>query len=275
VATLNLQGQDGAWANRRAVLTDGLRDLRPDVVAFQDTIRTDDYDQAADLLGPDYHLAHPTTGRAPNGSGVEIASRWPIGETRELDLHLTPRVGDFPAMALVAEILTPDSIGPLLVINQRTSFWLAQERERELQAVATARLVEELVGNRQIHVVLTSDFNATPDAASLRFWRGRQSLDGMSVCYRDAWEHVHGADPGHTFTPTNPLVPTGNWPLELGRRIDYILVRCCIHGPTLDIVDCRRMFDEPVGGVWATDHFGVAADLAVLTSDDPCWNRSD
>jgi endonuclease/exonuclease/phosphatase family metal-dependent hydrolase len=274
VTTLNLQGQDGAWADRRSVLINGLHALRPDVVAFQDAIRTDDYDQAADLLGPDYHLAHQTTGRGANGSGVEIASRWPIGDMRELDLHVTPRVGDFPAMVLVAEILTPDPVGPLLVVNQRTSFWLAQEHERELQAVTTARFMEDLVGDRQLHVVLTSDLNATPDSASLRFWRGRQSLRDTSVCYRDAWEHIHGADPGHTFTPDNPLVPAGNWPLELGRRIDYILLRCCIHGPTLDIIACARTFDEPVAGVWATDHFGVVADLTVPASDDPCWSRS-
>ena len=51
--------------------------------------------------------------------------------------------------------------------------------------------------------------------------------------------------------------------LELGRRIDYVMVRCGIHGPTLDVVDCRPAFDEPVDGVWASDHFGVVADLAV------------
>ena len=51
-------------------------------------------------------------------------------------------------------------------------------------------------------------------------------------------------------------------PLELGRRIDYIMVRCVEHGPTLAISNCARIFDEPVDGVWASDHFGVVADLA-------------
>jgi hypothetical protein len=44
--------------------------------------------------------------------------------------------------------------------------------------------------------------------------------------------------------------------------------------PTLDITGCVRTFDKPVDGVWATDHFGVVADLAVPTFDDPCWSRS-
>ena len=62
-----------------------------------------------------------------------------------------------------------------------------------------------------------------------------------------------------------------DWALELGRRIDYIFVHCTVfvhcteHGPTLDVTTCERIFDEPVGGVWASDHFGVVADLVVPT----------
>jgi hypothetical protein len=39
-------------------------------------------------------------------------------------------------------------------------------------------------------------------------------------------------------------------------------VRCVPHGgPTLDIRAWELAFDEPVDGVWASDHFGVVADL--------------
>jgi hypothetical protein len=99
-------------------------------------------------------------------------------------------------------------------------------------------------------VVLAGDFDATPDAASIRFWTGKQSLDGRSVCYRDAWAAVHPGEPGHTFTPENWLTvnaEAGEWALELGRRIDHLLVRCTDHGPTLDIRSCRRIFDQPAG----------------------------
>ena len=81
----------------------------------------------------------------------------------------------------------------------------------------------------------------------------------MSVCYRDAWERTHPGDPGHTYTPRNPLLWDWDWPF---RRIDYIFVRCGEHGgPTLVIAACARIFDEPINGVWASDHFGVMADL--------------
>jgi hypothetical protein len=53
-------------------------------------------------------------------------------------------------------------------------------------------------------------------------------------------------------------VTAENWDWELGRRIDHVFVRCTHHGPTLD---CERIFDEPVDGVWGSDHFGVVVDL--------------
>ena len=265
MVTLNLWARLGSWAERRPVLADGLRALGPDLVTFQEAIRNDGYDQVLDLLGPGYHIAHQA-GREANGSGCSMASRWPLGEVRELDLFVTPRVDprELAGRVAVAEVLAPEPVGPLLLVNHKPSFRPGLEYERELQAVAAADLVEELVGGRGWHVVVAGDFDAVPDSASLRFWCGRQSLHGRSVCYRDAWETAHPGEAGHTFSPDNPLVAGGTWPLETGRRIDYVLIRCGDHGPTLRIAACERLFAEPVGGVWASDHFGVMADLEVL-----------
>ncbi len=57
-----------------------------------------------------------------------------------------------------------------------------------------------------------------------------------------------------------------NWPLEPGRRIDYVMVRCTDRGLTLDIRACQRIFDEPADGVWGSDRFGVVADLSAQIS---------
>ena len=251
-----------AWSDRRAVLAEGLRALDPDLAAFQEAIHHDDYDQVPDLLGPGYHVAHQTR-READGSGISLASRWPLGEVHELDLQLTPRTRDFLSVALVAEVQAPPPVGALLFVNHKPNFELHLEHERGLQAVATAGLVERLVAGRELHVVVAGDFDAVPDSASMRFWRGLQGLGDTSVCYRDAWEHTHPGEPGHTFSPENPLVADGTWPLDRGRRIDHVLVRCAEHGPSLDITACTRAFDQPVDGVWASDHYGVVADLAV------------
>jgi endonuclease/exonuclease/phosphatase family metal-dependent hydrolase len=53
-----------------------------------------------------------------------------------------------------------------------------------------------------------------------------------------------------------------DWPF---RRIDYVFVRCGTHGgPTLRIKRCDRLLDQPVGGAWASDHFGVLAELEAV-----------
>lgn len=268
VLTLNLWQRYGAWADRRSVLIEGIRVLDPDLLAFHESIRTSEYDQAADLLGPGFNLVH-SKGRDPNGMGISIASRWPLGEVKEVDLKVTPRTADFPCTTLVAEVIAPVPIGTLLFVNHFPSWQLNFEHERELQAVAAARFVEELIGQNNQQVVMVGDLDADPNAASIRFWSGRQSLANFSVCYRDAWESTHPEDPGHTFTPRNPLVTDGvvkgmrpfrDWPF---RRIDYVFVRFGTHGGrALDIAACTRVFDEPIHGIWASDHFGLVADLA-------------
>jgi endonuclease/exonuclease/phosphatase family metal-dependent hydrolase len=260
VVTFNLWGRRGDWDARRAVITEGLRHLQPDFVAFIEAIVADGYDQAADVLGPDYHVVHQKE-REPDGQGATIASRLPLADVAEVDLNVTPRTDDFACTTLMAEVRAPDPIGPVLFVDHVPNWQLDYERERELQAVAAARAVEDRVSGRDIHVVFAGDFTADPNAASVRFLTGRQSLDGTSVCYRDAWEAVNPADPGETFTPRNPLLADWDWPF---RRLDYVLVRCGEHGgPTLQIRDCRRIFDQPVDGVWASDHFGVVADLGL------------
>jgi len=262
VLTLNLFGTGGDWSARRLALTEGLRELAPDLVAFQDAIKSDEYDQALDLLGSGYHFAHQSR-RAADDSGVSIASRWPLGEVQEKSLSVTHRAAGFPSGALAAEIHVPDPIGTVLLVNKRTSWQLDFEYERELEAVAIAQFIDNLVGQRDLHVVLASDMNADPSAASVRFLSGRQSLRSMSVCYRDAWESTHPGEPGSTYTPANSLIPDWDWPF---RRIDYIFVRCGEHGgPSLAISKCELAFAKPISGVWASDHFGVWADLVSPT----------
>jgi endonuclease/exonuclease/phosphatase family metal-dependent hydrolase len=267
VATLNVWRRHGDWPARRTVLANGLAALKPDIVALQEAIKTDEHDQVRDLLGPDHHASHQAL-REPDGSGISIASRWPLSAAHEVQLPPAPRADDLPAAAYAVEVSAPEPIGTVLAVTYPSVWQLDDELWRERQAAVAARFVEELVGARRMHAVLLSDLNATPDAASIRFWTGRQSLDGTSVCYRDAWESTRPDQAGHTFSPVNPLATTGDggdWALELGRRIDYVLVRCGPYGPSLDVRRCERIFDAPVDGVFGSDHFGVLAELCTHT----------
>jgi endonuclease/exonuclease/phosphatase family metal-dependent hydrolase len=265
VITQNILGRQQDWTSRRPVLQAGFAELAPDVVLFQEAILTEDYDQVADLLGERYHVVHQAhrTKTGEVGSGISIASRWPLGVEREIDLQIGARTADFPAGALVVDVRWDEDGPPLLVVNHKPSWATDLEYERESQAVRTARFVAEIVERTGQRVVLGGDFDAMPDAASVRFWRGVQSLDGYSVSYRDAWELAHGPDPGATFVPSvNPLMEE-HWRTDLDRRIDYLFVRCGRAGPQLRVTECERVFAGEVAGAWGSDHFGLMAEFEV------------
>ncbi|MDG4826462.1 endonuclease/exonuclease/phosphatase family protein [Asanoa sp. WMMD1127] len=255
VATQNVFGAYTDWPARREALRKSFETLDPDFATFQEAIAGEATDQAAEILGAGYHFARQTE-REDDGRGLATASRWPIRSVHEVDLDVTPRTADFACGALVVEVDTP--LGDVLLVNYCPNHQPAYERERELQAVALARYLESRV-DAVDHVLILGDFDADPVAASVRFLTGRQSLADLSVCYRDAWDSAHPGEPGGTFVPENPIVADWDWP---SRRIDYILVRCLEHGgPSLAIDSCERLHDQPVDGVWASDHFGLTADL--------------
>ncbi|TDU84434.1 endonuclease/exonuclease/phosphatase family metal-dependent hydrolase [Kribbella voronezhensis] len=267
IATLNMFGLRENWAARRKLIAEGFAEFSPDLVALQETATNGSVDQAREVLGDGYQFVHHTE-READGQGISVASRWPVTAVHEVELPSGPRPAGFVCSALVTEIEAPDPVGRLLFVNHLPDWQLTHEAERERQTVAVARAIEDLVGTARRHVIVAGDLDATPDAASIRFWTGKQSLEGFSVCYRDAWAATHANEPGHTFTPENTLTTTaevGDWELELGRRIDYIFIRCSEYGPTLDVARCRRLFDQPRGGTWPSDHFGVGAELAAVT----------
>jgi endonuclease/exonuclease/phosphatase family metal-dependent hydrolase len=66
-------------------------------------------------------------------------------------------------------------------------------------------------------------------------------------------------------------VRAGEVATAVSRRIDYVLVRAGRHGPLLQVLHCDRFLDEPVEGVWASDHYGVIADLSVPEHAPGTW----
>ena len=261
VATVNLFARHGDWDRRRQALRTGLAALDADVLTLQEAVVRDGPDTAREVLGEGYHLAHQTVGLVGPGlhRGASVASRWPVLAVHEVDLHLTDRTGDYSCGTVLVELDSP--VGPLLVGSHGPSWAWWAERERELQAVAVVRRIEELVARRPAHVVLGGDLNAEPHTSSMRFLTGRTSLEGTSTAFRDVWESVHGDAPGWTFDPGNPLAAIDEPGLDRGRRIDYVLVRCGDHGPTLQVLDAGLAVHEPVEGIHPSDHYGVFADL--------------
>lgn len=252
------------WDRRHPLIGATIRALDSDVVALQE-VPVDAPEVLERLIGSGYHLTHFSR---PSDDGVAgtLATRWPHRVLTEIDLRISERSREtLPwCAAVLVELDTP--LGPMLVAHHKPSWPLPFELEREVQAVLVARAIEEHIGDREMHAVVLGDFDAAPDSASMRFWRGRQPVQQLSVCYQDAWEYAHSDDPGHTFELANPLVRAGEFGTAVSRKIDHVLVRSGLRGPTLGVADCRRVLDRPVDGVWASDHYGVVVDLVAQPS---------
>ena len=63
---------------------------------------------------------------------------------------------------------------------------------------------------------------------------------------------------------TNPYTQALNF-LQPNRRLDYIFVTPERRDGRGRILDCRMVFEKPTaGGVFASDHFGVLADVQIV-----------
>ena len=121
---------------------------------------------------------------------------------------------------------------------------------------------------RDLPTVIAGDFNANPDAASIRYLTGRQSLGGRSVLYHDAWA-IAGEGPGYTWTVDNPKASAvvDQIVKQPGHRsrFDYVFVGSWDAHPKAHarVLDAKLAFDQPIDGIWASDHFGVIVDLEI------------
>ncbi len=262
--TLNVLGPANPdWDRRRMVMASALRELEPDVVALQE-VRASDVEG---LLGPGYQVT-PFSATSEDGTGGALATRGPHQVLEEIDQRSAEHGEDLPWCAtLIVDF--DSSAGRLVVVHHKPNWPFPLEMEREQQAHRAALAVERHAEDGP--AVVLGDFDATPDAASVAFWRGRRSLNGASVCYQDAWETARPGELGFTFSAENPLVRAGEVATAVSRRIDYVLVRAGRHGASLEVLRCDRLLDQPVGGVWASDHYGVVADLAVPQHAPGTW----
>jgi len=262
--TANIFAHNADWPDRLNVLRDAFRELDPDIVCLQETVLGDGIDSARDVLGSDYDIVHSEI-RADDGVGISLASRWPITSSDELELKpVSNRTADFNCTTLIATIEAPAPFGAVAIANHFPDYQVDHEYERERQTAIAATTLRHYAESND-HVLLMGDLDAEIDSTSLLFLSGKRSHAGTSVCYVNAFDAVHPGEPGHTFTPDNPLCPR-HWPY---RRIDHIFIRCGTNGqPTLGIVDCQVVLDQPVNGVWPSDHFGVMADFRPLTPQE-------
>jgi endonuclease/exonuclease/phosphatase (EEP) superfamily protein YafD len=193
-------------SRRTDLLNRELQRIAPDLVAFEEVIQTPERNQLQELLkGTGLHGTHQLDAMASappwidRYGGSAVATRWPHRVAEVVDPRL-PDAMDVPWATMAVSVPIPDE-GELLFISASTSWRLEAESARERQAVALADLDARHRG--PLPTIIAGDFNATPDAASIRYLTGLQSIGGRSVHYHDAWR-VAGEGPGYTWDIDNP-----------------------------------------------------------------------
>jgi endonuclease/exonuclease/phosphatase family metal-dependent hydrolase len=260
VLTLNLLHDAAGWSERRTLVREWIELLDPDLIGFQEALRGEGIDQAAELLeGLGRHVAFgPATtdwmGRAGVTFGNVAASRWPIA--KQTLLRLPGRDDGETRSALRLQVDAP--VGPVVFVVTHLQWKMHHGYVRERQVVELCDFVLADLPASDFPPILAGDFNAEPESAEIRYLCGLQSLEGRSVHFRDAWRVAGNGGAGLTWSNRNP---TARFWREPERRLDYVFVG----HPRLDgvglVEHCRVVCDAPRGGVWPSDHFGVYAEL--------------
>jgi endonuclease/exonuclease/phosphatase family metal-dependent hydrolase len=261
VLSLNLWNDQGPYEQRSARVREWIERLDPDVIGFQEVLKSAGVDTATDQVPDGYHVefagAIPFWLNPAVEFGNAIASRWPIIDREVLTL---PEHGDETRVALSATIDAP--FGELCFTTTHLNWKLHHGMVREQQVVPLAQTVLKRRPRGGFPPILVGDFNAEPDSTEIRFLSGYHAIDGFSAHFYDAWAVAGDGGPGYTWSNRNTYAGIG---LEPERRIDYIFVGYPILMPDRyglgKIERCTVVCDDEVDGIWPTDHFGVYAEL--------------
>lgn len=254
VATLNIWNRCGPWEARLAAIRVGLRTLAPDVLGLQEVLLGEGVDQARDVASElGYHIAFGSTREDPIKLGNAVLSRWPIVSEHVVAL---PHGGTGERRCLLlCELDAPFGRVPFLVTHLNWKLHEGHVRYEQVELVAG--VVRERCPIDGFPPIVAGDFNAEPEADEIRYMRGYTGE--KRVYFADCFA-VAGEGRGTTFSPaTNPFAGETKEP---ERRIDYLFVR----GPDTRgrgrPLSARVCFDEPVDGVFPSDHYGVVAEIS-------------
>lgn len=256
VATLNIWQRLGPWEERLVAIRDGLAKLSPDVIGMQEVLRFDGFDQASLVAeGLGYTI---TWGKASDHYGFPlgnaILSRWPVRRSEVIPL---PDGGGGEQRSLVfAELEAPFGVVPFFCTH--LNWKLDQGHIRSLQIKAVTDAVDRLARPDGFPPVVVGDFNAEPDSDEMRYMRGLTGLGGPCVYFADAFHVAGNGAAGATFSKTNPFAEVVREP---ERRIDYVYVRGPDDVRRGEPIEASVCFDQPVDGVFPSDHYGVVATI--------------
>lgn len=259
VLTINIWNRQGPWDERFALLRRGIEQLQPDVIGMQEVLSDGRHDLAREIAGElGYDVVY---GEAKNlqgdfSFGNAALSRHPIALRKVIPLPDAQT--DEQRSLLIADVETPWGRLPFCVTHLAWRLNHGYVRQAQVQALAEAIKAEIPIDDEHLPMVLTGDFNASPDATEIRFLKGLHALGGTSCFLADCFGEV-GEGPGYTFDArVNPYAALTH---EAPRRIDYVFVRGPDRFGRGKPLSARVVLDELTGAVAPSDHWGVLASV--------------
>jgi endonuclease/exonuclease/phosphatase family metal-dependent hydrolase len=270
VLTLNLWNTMGPYERRRARVREWVERLDPDLIGFQEALKSATFDQIGEILdGLPYEIEHAAaTEHQGMLFGNAVASRWPISDRAVVELP----TGDRDEGRCALNITAAAPFGAVSFTTTHLNWKLHDGHSREQQVVALADFVIDRRPRGGYPPIVVGDFNAEPRSMEIRYMSGYASLHEKSVMFYDAWRVAGDGGKGMTWSNVNAYASIA---LEPERRIDYVFAGYPIrmtedHGVG-KIETCRVVCNDEVDGIWPSDHFGVYAELRTEPLDRPAW----
>jgi endonuclease/exonuclease/phosphatase family metal-dependent hydrolase len=189
------------------------------------------------------------TGETGMDVGNAVLSRWPVVRHDSLVLP-----GGDGQTVLYAAVAAPDGEVPFFTTHLTSAPSGSALRCDQVRAVARFVADHDRTGHPP---VLVGDLNAEPDSDEIRLLGGHLTAPAVpGLVLLDAWRFAEG--PGWTFARRNPYLADSGLP---DGRIDYVHVGLRGLARTGRPRAARVAGDEPVDGVWPSDHFAVVAEL--------------
>ena len=283
VVQLNVDSLVNAgWRKRREEVVTCLDELDADVVCLQEVWQDDGHPNAGGWIAQhaagDWYwefggFAPPdpaAVGADPSlRFGSAVLSRWPADAVEVMSLPVA-RDARGPAHVTMRPPALPPGMSFELVHVRTAGLDVYSTHLQPMPAQAAHRVqqvlfIDDAVGrtcdpSASMPPILCGDFNAEPMSDEIRFLTAKAVINGRSTYFQDAWAIVHDGG-GVTWDPANDLAAGANEPPA---RIDYVFVGESYRRPddAGRVLNASLAFNEPRTGTYASDHYGLCADIA-------------
>ncbi len=257
VMTWNLWWHFGPWEVRQQAIIEVIRATDPDIVCLQEVWSDEALDQADQIATA---LGHHVARTAPEffdgqAFGNAVLSRWPVEVIADEAL---PRLDGRPGHRRLLAVGVGSPWGVWPIVSTHLDHRFDASAARSIQCTRLLERAGEWRGdpNVDLPVIVGGDLNAVADSDEIRLLTGRRA--GVAgIVFNDVWD-LAGDGPGLTWRRENPYSVDSAWP---DRRLDYLLVSWPRPKPVGNPTAAWIVGDEPIDGVWPSDHAAVVAEF--------------